>query len=54
MALHLLETRYGASRTAEIERILEYSAAREANRRRFRGKVGVVSTLMESGLHENH
>jgi transcriptional regulator GlxA family with amidase domain len=35
MALHLLERRYGRSKVAEIERILEYSAAREANRRRF-------------------
>jgi transcriptional regulator GlxA family with amidase domain len=34
-ALHLLESRYGRSKVAEIERILEYSAAREANRRRF-------------------
>lgn len=35
MALHLLEARYGRSKVAEIERILEYAAAREANRRRF-------------------
>jgi transcriptional regulator GlxA family with amidase domain len=34
-ALHLLETRYGPSKVAEVARILEYSAAREANRRRF-------------------
>jgi len=35
LALHLLEKRYGRAKVAEIERIIEYSAASEANRRRF-------------------
>lgn len=39
LALHLLETRYGRVKVAEIERIIEYSAAREANRRRFSAAV---------------
>jgi hypothetical protein len=32
---YLLEKRYGAVAADEVARIMEYSAAREANRRRF-------------------
>jgi transcriptional regulator GlxA family with amidase domain len=33
--LYLLEKRYGAAAVDEVARIMEYSAAREANRQRF-------------------
>jgi transcriptional regulator GlxA family with amidase domain len=34
--LHLLERRYGSAKVDEVARIMEYSAARRANRSRFR------------------
>ena len=34
-ALHLLERRYGSEKVDEVARIMEYGAARRANRSRF-------------------
>jgi transcriptional regulator GlxA family with amidase domain len=40
---YLLEKRYGAVATDEVARIMEYGAAREANRRQPRGAAGHLS-----------
>src|SRR5579883_2632680 len=52
LALHLLERRYGRSKVAEIERILEYSAARKANRRRF--AEASIANAARWEHHEHH